>query len=165
MQKFIITTIYEYLNEQVNIPNILYHTSNEFFNKFKLKQGYRTHLLSVEKTNSYAIFLSDNIEATKNFGKKYLYKCEINVKRILDWSEYLDERSYAWIEKKFKNIIPYDCLDYWMLLDNENVINYLKHRGIDCIILNEYKENILFTTYSILNPINIQILDIEKLSN
>lgn len=163
LRKFIKTTIREYLNENTQIPNVLYHASNELFDKFELKQGYRTHLFSVEKTDSYAIFLTDDIEATKQFGEKYLYKCKLKTNRVLDWSEYLDIRSYEWFKRNFGNIIPWNVSEYWMLLDDKRVIDYLKHRGIDCVIISEIGEHDPFTTYAVLNPNNIEILEVVEL--
>ena len=163
LRKFIATTIKEYLNENVQIPNVLYHASNELFGKFELKRGYRTYLFSVEKTDSYAIFLTDDIEAIKQFGEKYLYKCKLKTNRVLDWSEYLDIRSYEWIMRNFGNIIPWNVSEYWMLLDDKRVIDYLKHRGIDCVVISEIGEHDPFTTYAVLDPNNIEILDVVEL--
>jgi len=163
LRKFIATTIKEYLNENVQIPNVLYHASNELFDKFELKRGYRTYLFSVEKTDSYAIFLTDDIEAIKQFGEKYLYKCKLKTNRVLDWSEYLDIRSYEWIMRNFGNIIPWNVSEYWMLLDDKRVIDYLKHRGIDCVVISEIGEHDPFTTYAVLDPNNIEILDVVEL--
>ena len=163
--KFIATTIYEYLNENTNIPNILYHASNELFDNFELKQGWRTHLLSVEQINTHAIFLTEDIEATKEFGEKYLYKCKIDINMILDWTDYLDERSAIGIKKLFGEIIPWERSDYWMLLDDKRIIEYLKRRGIDGVMFTEIIENHdPFITYAILNPNNIQILEVDKLN-
>ena len=159
----IATTIREYLNENVQIPNVLYHASNKLFDKFELNQGYRTHLFSVEKTDSYAIFLTDDIEATKQFGEKYLYKCKLKTNRVLDWSVYLDIRSYEWIKRNFGNIIPWNVSEYWMLLDDKRIIDYLKYRGIDCVIISEIGEHDTFTTYAVLDLNNIEILDVVEL--
>jgi len=89
----------QFINENVDNKTILYHASNNLFDKFELKQGYRTHLFSSELTDAYAIFLTEDIEATKAFGDKYLYKCKINCKRTLDWREALDIRTYEWVKK------------------------------------------------------------------
>ena len=158
-----ITKLYEFLNENVIIPKLLYHSSNELFDKFELKQGYRSHLFSVEKTDSYAIFLTDDIEATKYFGKKYLYECTVNVKRILDWSEHLDIRSYEHIKRNYNNIIPWNVSEYWMLLDDKRIIDYLKNRKIDCIKIKEIGEHDEFYSYAVLNPDNVNILKVIEL--
>jgi hypothetical protein len=163
LRQTIRTVVRGYLNENANIPNVLYHASNELFDNFELKQGYRTHLVSVEKTDAYAIFLTDDIEATKEYGERYLYKCKINANRVLDWTEDLDVRSYEWFIRNFGNIIPWNASEYWMLLDDKRVIDYLKHRGIDCVMITEIGEQDQFTTYAVLNPNNIQILDVFKL--
>lgn len=153
----------ENCNENINIPNVLYHASNELFDKFEFKKGYRTHFFSVELTDSHAIFLTPDMESAKQFGEKYLYKCSIQPKRTLDWREYLDIRSYAWFKKQFGNIIPWDVSEYWMLLDDKRVIDYLHHRGIDCVIISEMGEYDQFDTYAVLNVNNIKILNVMKL--
>ena len=163
MKELIRTILREEITNKHNIPSVLYHASNELFDNFELKQGYRTHLFSVEKTDSYAIFLTDDIEAIKQFGEKYLYKCKINVNRVLDWTEHLDIRSYEWIRRNFGNIIPWNVSEYWMLLDDERVIDYLKKRGIDCVIITEIGEDDPFTTYAVFNPNDVKIISVEKI--
>lgn len=144
---------------------ILYHASNELFDKFELKQGYRTHLFSSELTDSYAIFLTDDIEATKQYGEKYLYKCNVKCNRTLDWTEYLDIRSYEWFKKHFGNIIPWERSEYWMLLDDKRVIDYLHQRKINCVKIEEIGEHDSFITLAVLNPNNIEIIEIVDLKN
>lgn len=153
----------EELFRESDNSQILYHASNELFDKFELKKGYRTHLFSVELTDSHAIFLTPDIDATKQFGEKYLYKCKIHPKRTLDWREYLDIRSYEWFKKQFGNIIPWERSEYWMLLDDKRVIDYLHHRGIDCVIITELGEHDQFDTYAMLNPSQIEIVDVIDL--
>lgn len=165
MREFIdkVKSFEQFINENVDNQTILYHASNNLFDKFELKQGYRTHLFSSELTDAYAIFLTEDIEATKAFGDKYLYKCKINCKRTLDWRETLDIRSYEWIKKQFENIIPWKTTEYWMLLDDKRVIDYLKIRGIDCVIIDEIGDHDRFVSYAVLNPDNIQIVEVVKL--
>lgn len=152
----------EFLREDIG-GQILYHASNELFDKFELKKGYRTHLFSVELTDSHAIFLTPDIDAAKQFGEKYLYKTKIHPKRTLDWREYLDIRSYEWFKKQFGNIIPWSSSEYWMLLDDKRVIDYLHHRGIDCVIISEIGEHDQFDTYAMLNPNSIEIIEVTEL--
>lgn len=152
----------EFLKEDVG-GLILYHASNELFDKFELRKGYRTHLFSVELTDAHAIFLTPDVEATKQFGEKYLYKCKIHPKRTLDWREHLDVRSYEWFKKQFGNIIPWNASEYWMLLDDKRVIDYLHHRGIDCIIISEIGEHDPFDTYAMLNLNSIEIIEVVDL--
>lgn len=165
MREFInrVKSFEQFINETIDSQTILYHASDNLFDKFELRRGYRTHLFSVEKTDAYAIFLTDDIEATKEFGEKYLYKCKINTNRILDWTEHLDVRSYEWFKRNFGNIIPWNVSEYWMLLDDKRVIDYLKQRGVDCVMITEIGQHDQFTTYAVLNPNNIQILDVVKL--
>lgn len=163
IQKYIKNIIKEELLKEGFNDMILYHASNEFFNKFELKKGYRTHLFSVELTDSYAIFLTPDKESAKQYGEKYLYKCKINPKRVLDWREYLDKRSYSWFTNNFGNIIPWNSSEYWMLLDDKRVIDYLHKRGIDCVIINEIGDNDPFDTYAVLNPNNIEILEVVEM--
>ena len=147
--------------EKTNYQPLNY--TDNLFDKFELKQGYRTHLFSSELTDAYAIFLTEDVEATKAFGDKYLYKCKINCKRILDWREALDIRTYEWIKKQFGNIIPWETTQYWMLLDDKQVMDYLKIRGIDCVIIDEIGDHDRFVSYAVLNPDNIQIVEVVKL--
>ncbi len=152
----------EYLN---NEHMILYHGSNKKIDNFELTKGYRTHFYSIEEVNSYAIFLTPDKNAALSYGNKYLYECSINCKRILDWSNFLDRRSASWIKKNFGNIIPYNSKDYWMLLDDEKIIQYLNHRGIDCIKLEESDDRNYdsYYTYAVLNPNNVKIENIIEL--
>ena len=165
MREFIdkVKSFEQFINENVDNQTILYHASNNLFDKFELKQGYRTHLFSSELTDAYAIFLTEDIEATKAFGDKYLYKCKINCKRTLDWREALDIRTYEWVKKQFGNIIPWETTQYWMLLDDKRVMDYLKIRGIDCVIIDEIGDHDRFVSYAVLNPDNIHIVEVVKL--
>jgi hypothetical protein len=150
--------------ENFNVSDdIYYHCSNELFDKFELRKGYRTHLFSVELTDSLAIFLTDDIEATKLYGEKYLYKCKVKYNRMLDWTSHLDIRSSNWFRTNFGNIIPWNVSDYWMLLDDKRVVDYLKNRGIDCVKISEIGDHDEFTTLAVFNPNNIEIIDVTKL--
>jgi hypothetical protein len=144
------------------IPNILYHSSNSKFINFELMSGFRTSLMNVEKVKSLSIFLTDSLESSRSYGDKYTYVCEINTKRNLDWSEFIDIRSRSWIIKNIGNIIPFNNDEYWMLMDNKKVIHYLKNRAIDCVVLTEYDERSkdVFSTFAILDPKKIKIIDI-----
>ena len=148
-----------------NIPTELYHTSNFLFDKFELKSGYRTHLVSSEKVDSYAIYLTDDLSASKEYGENYTYVCEINCNRVLDWSSYIDDRSYSWITSNFGEIIPHNSDEYWTLLDDKRVIDYLNNRGIDCVVFTEFSEatNDTFTAYAVFNPNNIKIINVIKI--
>lgn len=152
-----------------DIPSILYHTSDflfDLFDLFELKSGYRTHMINSVKVKSNAIFLTDDIEASKNYGNKYIYKCKISCNRVLDWSENLDIRSYSWISKNYGDIIPYNSDEYWMLLDDDRICEYLNNRGVDCVVLIEYSDitNDTFQTYAVLNPENISIIETEDIN-
>ena len=50
-----------------------------------------------------------------------------------------------------------------MLLDDKRIIDYLKYRGIDCVIISEIGEHDTFTTYAVLDLNNIEILDVVEL--
>jgi len=144
-----------------DIPIKLYHSSDFKFKKFELRKGYRTHLIDSMEVESLAIFLTDDIAPSREYGNSYTYECGVISKKSLDWSEYIDEISYSWITTNLGDIIPYDTVEYWSLLDDTRVVEYLKKRGVDCVLLTEYSENVndVFMTYAIFDPNNIRILN------
>ena len=142
---------------------ILYHGSNEKFDSFELKSGIRTTMMFSENKKSHGIFLTDDKEIAITYTNKettsYLYTCELKCINSISWIDGVDDDTY----NKFENNIPYDNSELWLLLDDESIVNNLKDREIDCVLLEEYSESIrdVFKTYFILEPENINIIKRE----
>lgn len=78
LRKFIATTI-EFLNESDQLPRIVYHASDEYFNYFD------TDKMSNISGDLYGkgFYFSDNYEYVKQFGS-IMYECEIVLNNPLD---------------------------------------------------------------------------------
>ncbi len=189
LRKFIVTTIREYLNEQLIVnDNTWYHGSKEKFDKFKIKNGT---LFDINYKSP--IFLTSNIEFAKYYAGNYsphIYKIQVLTNNIIDFRklpstydllmyyekskvndkigvEYyvIGKNLLEYIEDKF----PDDDIDrkYNNLLDGDYssieqtwVYDWLKLNGYDGTYIIETKElNLL-----IFDETKIKILSIEVLS-
>jgi len=186
MGKFIVTTIREYINEQLIVnDNTWYHGSKEKFDKFKIKNG-----TLFDMNYKSPIFLTSNIEFAKYYAGNYIYKIQVLTNNIIDFRklpstydllmyyekskvndkigvEYyvIGKNLLEYIEDKF----PDDNIDrkYNNLLDGDYssieqtwVYDWLKLNGYDGTYIIETKElNLL-----IFDETKIKILSIEVLS-
>lgn len=169
LRKFIVTTIREYLNENVGYKQyVVFHSSNEYFNKFDLSKI--TNMGG--DLYGYGFYFTNNITYSKQFGK-YTYKCEITLSKPLDLTIKSTKETLLNLIKIID--IPKDELHSLISLINNNSFT-TAFRYIRKYISFEELSNIFDGVigyadadgggkeYVVYNPNNIKILSIEVLS-
>lgn len=148
LRKFIHTTIREYLNENMNINNlILYHGTNNDFNNFDLKffnsgSGDGGWL-------GYGIYLTNDYEYAESYGDVLECKVTLNNPYILE------DYTYSTRPQKLNNELVTN--------NSRETTNKLKELGYDSVVL-KYKDETRtwldeFIEICVFNPSNIKIIN------
>ena len=171
LRKFIATTIREYLKEEqnfnVNIPNTVYHASNEIFDKFDISK------ITNIRGDLYGggFYFTDNYEYAKDFGS-ILYECNIKLQNPIDLtnSEKVKQQLLRLLND-INNITKYDDNYIRDSIKHKNFTSaFMKLRKyLSFKDLKKYFDGVIGYSekggkeYVVYDPTNIKILNVTNL--
>ena len=150
--------------EDEDVPPVVYHGSDQKFDRFDFKKGHNHTILYVEEVDRGAFFFAEDKEQAKAFGK-YVYSAKLDIKKLDNWRDpgYMDERVFHLLSTKYRHRVPYNMSEYWQMIDDEQIREDIKKLGIDGIKSFEYDpdtdEQIL--TWIVFDPKQIKIIGVE----
>lgn len=172
----------DYVFESVDIPDILYHGSNELFDKFALGKSSLGQNLN---KYGHGIYLTDSIELAEYYSEgksSYIYSCKIprNL-NLISWSDNVDESLYIGVAntlsklgyesdseqlledfQNYNETISADSLYNIVetIVGVDNVNNVFLKNGVDGFTADDISNR--GKIYVILNPEFIRILNVDE---
>lgn len=145
-------------------PGIVYHGSNEKFDRFEFRKGFNSTVLYVEEVDRGAFFFAEDKEQAKSFGK-YVYSAKLKIDKLDNWRDpgFMDERVFNLLRSKYYHRIPWNMSEYWQMIDDEEIREDIKKLGIDGIKSFEYDPDTgdRIDTWIVFDPKQIEILGVE----
>lgn len=157
----------QYYFEPDRSPRLVFHTSNQDFDRFKTPAFFEPTGVAYQGDITYACVI--NLENPLNLESRYytdLYGKEQGIQKWYDilqdilGDEYSEKKEFIEEYKDnygFFKIIQNETFNY----DWQKVFNYIKTKGYDGAIYKESDQSIrnFFTAYCVMDADNIKILD------